>query len=229
MSGFLFMGMKKVTRLVVQKKNLKRVNVYLDDEYAFALNEYLAIQLSIGQMLSDEKIADLQAADHDESVFLRAVNFIGTRPRSEYEIRKKLRDIGCEESEIEKTVARLKDCDLVNDEQFSSLWVEDRNTFKPSSRRALRYELKQKGVPEEMIQSALENVDEFQTAYEVARKRQSRWDMLDRKDFRKKITAYLAGKGYGFDVIRKVSDQIWDEMHSAGTDSEDEDFGNELY
>lgn len=213
---------KKVTRLAVQKKNQKRVNVYLDDEFAFGLSTYLALPLSIGQILSEEKINELLAADHDETVYLRAVSFLDARPRTEGEIRKKLKTIGCEEPDIEKVIARLKECGLVNDEQFSHLWVEDRNLFKPRSRRALRYELKQKGVPEEIIQQALENTDDYRAAFVLADQRKSRWSGLEWKDFKQKAGNYLAGKGFGYDVVRETLRQLWDQMNAEDVDSEDE-------
>jgi len=52
--------MKKITALEAQKKNPNRVNVHLDGEFAFGLARITAAWLKIGDVLTDERIAQLQ-------------------------------------------------------------------------------------------------------------------------------------------------------------------------
>ena len=67
--------MQKVTRLVVQKRNKGRVNVYLDGEFAFGLALVEANRLKIGQDLSEDEVAAL----HEEDAYHKALHrWIGT-------------------------------------------------------------------------------------------------------------------------------------------------------
>src|SRR5574340_1235861 len=125
--------MGTITALKVQKRNPNRVNVYLDGEFAFGLARIVAAWLRVGMMLSDEKIEALQIQDAGEAAYQQALRFISYRPRSEMEIRKKLVEKGTDEKVIEVVSTRLKNAELMGDEQFARTWVENRSTFRPRS------------------------------------------------------------------------------------------------
>lgn len=214
---------RKITRLVVQQNDPNRVNVWLDGEFAFGVMLDAAVLLSVGQVLTDAKIAELIAEDRDEMIFRKAVRYLDYRPRSEKEIRKKLSGLDCSETEIGKVLDRLREIHLVDDEDFAERWVDERSSSKPRSRRMLQYELRKKGIPEEMIQTALENVDDSRSAFELARGRMARWEGLEYRDFKKKLGSFLAGKGYSWDTVSRTADRIWREMTHTGTDSDGEE------
>ena len=106
--------MGKITALKVQKRNPNRVNVYLDDEFAFGLARIVAAWLHIGQELSVDKIALLQAQDAGEVAYLQALHFISFRPRSEVEVHRKLAEKGASPRSSNQ---HWRDCVLPN------LWV----------------------------------------------------------------------------------------------------------
>jgi regulatory protein len=111
--------MKKITALVVQKRNPNRVNVHLDGEFAFGLARIVAAWLRVGQELPDEKIEQLQAEDARERAFQQAMLFLSYRARSESEIRQNLRKHEIPELVIEQTLERLRQDGLANDNQFA--------------------------------------------------------------------------------------------------------------
>lgn len=215
--------MKKITAITAQKKNPNRVNIYLDGEFAFALARITAAWLKIGDILNDEKIASLQAEDSKERALQQALLFLSYRARSEKEIRQNLLKHEYSEDVIEITLQRLRDTGLANDNDFARAWVENRNTFRPRSRRALTMELRQKGLDEETVKSAVSDVDESALAYDTARKRASRFQGLEWSEFRKKLSEYLARRGFPYSVIAPVVTQIWNEAHAEETHYEDED------
>jgi regulatory protein len=215
--------MKKITALVVQRKNPNRVNVHLDGEFAFGLARIVAAWLRLGQELSEEKIEQLVAEDARERAFQQAMLFLSYRARSESEIRKNLRKHEIPEPVIEQTLERLRQDGLANDDQFAQAWVENRTTFRPRSRRMMAMELKQKGLADEAIQSAVQNVDDEASAYEAARKRAARFKGLEWNDFRKKLSEFLARRGYSYSVIAPVVTRIWNETHADKHQFEEED------
>lgn len=215
--------MRKITALEVQKKNPNRVNIHLDGEFAFGLARITAAWLKVGDTLNDEKIAELQANDARERALQQALLFLSYRVRSEKEIRQNLLKHEFSEEVIETTLEKLRENNLANDNEFARAWVENRNTFRPRSRRALTMELRQKGLDEETVQAAVSDVDEQALAYESAQKRVNRLKSLEWGDFRKKMSEYLARRGFPYSVIAPVVTRIWNEAHAEETHYEDEE------
>jgi regulatory protein len=212
--------MRKITAIESQKKNPNRVNISLDDQFAFGLSRLVAAWLKVGQALSDEKIAELQTADAREVAFQKAMRFLGYRARSVQEMRIHLQKHEIPEAVIEEVLKRLQETGLLNDQQFIQAWVENRNTFRPRSRRALALELRQKGLNEEVVQETLdESVDEDALALEAARKYVRKVQNLEWQDFRQKLGSFLGRRGFSYPVIAPVLRQIWDELHPDGSQS----------
>ncbi|HHY88444.1 MAG TPA: hypothetical protein GYA06_05975 [Chloroflexi bacterium] len=207
---------RKITALKAQKKNPNRVSVYLDGEYAFGLAKIVAAWLQVGQVLTDEKIDQLQAKDAEEVAYQRALRFLSYRPRSESEVREKLVKLGFEQQVIDAVIQRLIDSRFLGDQEFAQTWVENRSTFRPRSRRVLALELRQKGVEEEIIQEALhENVDDQELAYKAAIQYSRRLEGLEWEDFRKRLSGFLGRRGFSYGTIAPVVKQLWSEMHSG--------------
>lgn len=192
-----------VTALKAQRAK-DRVNVYLDGEFAFGLALIHALWLKIGQKLSDENIAQLKAADTLEKVQQRAVNFIAYRPRTEREVRQRLKKAGADDETIGDVLARLKSAGLLNDEAFGKAWVESRLRANPRSRRMLAWELRQKGVGDEDVQAALEDVDDEEAALRAAQKRWPKLKSLEPRERRRKLMEFLARNGFDFQTIESV-------------------------
>jgi len=205
--------MKKITALVVQKRNPNRVSLYLDGEYAFGLARIVAAWLKVGAELDERKVEQLQAEDARERALQQALLFLSYRTRSESEIRQNLRKHEIPETVIDETLERLKRDGLANDNEFAQAWVENRSTFRPRSRRMLAMELRQKGLDNESMHSALQNVDDEPLAYEAAQKRATRFKDLEWSEFRKKLSEFLARRGFSYAVIAPVVSRIWNETH----------------
>ncbi len=215
--------MKKITAISAQKKNPNRVNIYLDGEFAFGLSRITAAWLKTGDVLSDEKIEKLQVEDTREIAYQQAMLYLSYRARSEKEIRQNLRKHEVPETIIEETLERLKTARLADDNQFAQMWVENRNTFRPRSKRALEIELRQKGLNHEAIQATLSDVDEDALAYEAGLKRATRFKGLEWSEFRKKLSEFLARRGFSYSTIAPVVSRIWNEMNADAQPYEDED------
>ena len=205
--------MKKITALVVQKRNPNRVNIHLDGEYAFGVARIVAAWLRVGVELDEKKIEQLQTEDARERAYQQAMLFLSYRARSESEIRQNLHKHEIPELVIDLTLDRLRQDGLANDNEFAQAWVENRSTFRPRSRRMLAMELRQKGLDDESMHSALKNVDDEPLAYEAAKKRATRFKDLEWSEFRKKLSDFLARRGFPYAVVAPVVTRIWNEMH----------------
>lgn len=205
--------MKKITAIQVQKKTPSRVNIYLDGEFAFGLARIVAAWLRVGQELDEGKIEQLQAEDASEWAFQQAMLFLSYRARSEAEIRRNLQKHEVPEKVIEQTLEKLRTEGFANDGQFARAWVENRSAFRPRSRRLMAMELRQKGLDDEVTKSALEHVDDEVLAYKAASNRAARYKDLEWIEFRKKLSDFLARRGFSYAVASAVVTRIWNETH----------------
>jgi regulatory protein len=204
-----------VTAITVQKRNPQRVNIDLDGEFAFGLSRIVAAWLHVGRVLSDQDIAQLQAKETNEVAFQSALHFISYRPRTTAEILKKMSEKGFAEEVIEATIARLRTNGLLDDTSFARTWVENQSTFRPRGQRALTFELRRKGVTDEVIAQALEETPaEEELAYQAGTRQARKLVNLERNEFRMKLSAFLARRGFSYGTIAPVVSRIWTELHS---------------
>lgn len=198
----------QITEIKVQKRKRDRVNVYLDGEYSFSLAMGVAASLKRGDILSDEEIQELQARDSVQKAYGRALDYLAYRPRSSVELRRYLRQKQVSADVSELALERLSAAGLLDDGAFARYWVENRETFKPRGHRALRHELRQKGIDDELIAEVLSEVDEEESAYRAALGQAQRYGHLDDGVFRQKMYDFLRRRGFGYEVIRDTISRL---------------------
>jgi SOS response regulatory protein OraA/RecX len=80
-----------------------------------------------------------------------AARYLATRPRSRWEVERRLRRAGAEPAVIEATLARMAELGFVDDRAFARWWLEQRDRHAPRGRRMLEAELRQHGVGRDVI------------------------------------------------------------------------------
>lgn len=201
-----------ITLLQMQKRNKERVNVFLDGEYAFAVPLNVALTLKKGQRLSAAQVDEFRQDGEVDLAFQRSVRYLGMRPRSSAEIVTYLKRKEYDEAIVEVVVRRLHEHGYLDDEAFARFWVDNRNRFRPRGAQALRYELRQKGVERDTIDATLEEQDEDGAAWAAVEGKLGRWEDLDKFEFEQKLMAFLARRGFRFDVCRRAAAQAWEQL-----------------
>lgn len=207
-----------ITALEPQKRQRDRISVYLDGEFAFGLPDVEAARLQVGQTLSEEAIAELRAVDALTRAFDRAVRLLARRPYSAAEIRRSLASKEIAPGVIDEVLARLESLGYVDDYAFAQYWVENRERFRPRGARALRYELRQKGIADAIIQQALDGLDSAESAYAAAHDQVRRLRGLDRRTFRTRLSGFLARRGFEYGTVREVVDRLIHEFDETDRD-----------
>jgi len=204
-----------ITALTFQKRNPERVNVYLEGRFAFGLPAIEAAPLRVGQFLSAPEVTGLRERDTEERAYERALKLLAYRPRSAAEISRRLRQADFPSPAVEGVLLRLEKLGLIDDHAFARYWVENREEFRPRGQRMLRWELRQKGVADHIIDEVLAPLDETATASRLAQKRASRLLHLDKVTFYRRLSAYLARRGFPYSIIRDVVREVWEELHAS--------------
>jgi len=204
--------MKKVTAIRSGQRG-KRVNVYLNEKFAFSLEAEVAVKegLRTEQALSEDEIEALKKADLFQRCLTAAFHFLSYRPRSEAELRQRLNRRGFDGDNVAAVTAKLKEQGLVDDLAFAQFWKDNRESFRPRSQRLTRLELRQKGVAEEIIERVAAQVDDEASAYRAAIAKSRRLSTADYDGFRRRLGEYLKRRGFGYGLIKPTVERVWQE------------------
>ena len=199
--------MSIITQIKPQK-NQKRVNIYLDEEFAFGLDleTFMKSGLKVNKELTEKEIKEIVKKAEFQNVYDKILKFGSLRPRSKNEYKLWLKKHKVHISLYEELFDRLKRLDFLNDEKFAIWWVEQRQSFRPKSKRILNQELRIKGISKEVVDEVLKEaeIDEKNIAKKLIEKKKYKWEKLDEFTARRKMSDYLAGKGFNWNVIKEV-------------------------
>jgi regulatory protein len=218
----------KITALRAQAKDPQRVNVFVDGEFAIgiSLTTITKTGLHVGKQLSAEEFAKLEQTESGDKAYLAALRFLEARPRSIAEVRARLGRKDYAPEAIDTAIARLAELELLDDTAFARYWVENRQAYRPRGVGALRDELRRKGIDADVTAEVLDDAltgDEAASAWGLARGALRKYaGSQDRNAFTRRMGSYLQRRGYTFEVIRPIVDQLWAEV-SAAEDAEVED------
>lgn len=208
-----------ITRVEQQKNNPQRVNIFINDEFAFPLSRVNAAWLKPGQTLSEQKIKDLIDADNKEKALSLALRFLSFKPRTRYEVEQKLIKSGVLKTDILYVIDRLMETELINDMRFAQDWVEIRSQSKPRSRRIVKMELKAKRIPEDVIEDVLQTIQpDVQSAEKAAVTYSKRLSGVQFDVFRKRMNGFLLRRGFSWDVISQVTQDVWKKVNQTRRD-----------
>ncbi|MEX1158161.1 MAG: regulatory protein RecX, partial [Thermomicrobiales bacterium] len=191
----------------------ERMSVFIDGEFAFALPDIVAVGrgLKRGVALTLDDIRELAGIAEGEKATAAALNFVSYRPRSEREVRDRLRRRAFEPESIDYAIEKMRGWRYLDDAKFAEFWVESRAEHSPRGKRALQSELRAKGVEREVVERVLEatDLDENNAALEIARKRLRSLSSYDEETQRRRLSAFLARRGYGWDVVKPVLAELF--------------------
>jgi regulatory protein len=213
--------MSEITGLRAKKGRMKQVSVFLDGQIAFNLLAEVALKegLRVGQELSPSRRETLADLDRYQRCLNAAIRYLGYRPRSETEVRQRLKKHGFTGDVTEKVITRLKEQGLVDDSAFARFWKDNRESFSPRSRRQTKMELTRKGLGSDVIEPVIKEIDESDSAYRAALGRARRLPLVDYQAFRRRLGAYLGRRGFSYDIINETVARVWKECGARPADS----------
>lgn len=201
----------RITKIEPQK-NKNRLNIFIDDKFALSLDDEVAYKykLELDMEIDDDFIEKILIAEEEKKAINYALRLLSIRPRSEKEIRDALKRRGYNENIIENTINLCKEKDYINDREFAETFIRDKINFSKYGPERIKYELKLKGISDDIINRVLRiNRDEqYEMALELGKKR-LRLYRDDSKDAKyRKLNNFLQRKGYSYDVISKVLKEL---------------------
>lgn len=194
----------KITDIKQQVKRQDRYSIFVDDKYLFSLseNELMQSGIRVNKEYSEAELEQLKQTAVLDKAYMRSLDLIMRRQRSDWEVRDYLKRKDYEPEIIEQTIERLKNAGYVDDAKFAQSWIRNRRLLKSTSKRKLSQELKQKRVDDATINIALEDdeTDEKDVLTELIEKKKSQ----SRYKEEEKLIAYLLRQGFNYDDIKQA-------------------------
>lgn len=155
-----------------------------------------------------------------ERLKTRALNYcvwaLGQAPKTEFELRKKMREKNCPEDIEEETIQKLHKYEYLNDRQVAQLYISAKINARWGNRR-IQQELRRKGISEDLIEELFaqdeeineEQDEEYERAYIFAsRKVASMPDSLDDAKKSNRLVGALVRRGFPMDIAFKLSNEL---------------------
>ncbi len=121
-----------------------------------------------------------QKTSSPEKALQKAQNICSKQEKCKYDIRRKLIEWGVTSEFIAHIINKLIKDDFINEKRYSMLFVKDKFRFNKWGRIKIEFALKQKGIPEKYIHTALKGIDDKE------------YDEILKKELQKKYVHDLA-------------------------------------
>lgn len=198
-----------ITDITKQKRNSERYNIYIDYEYAFSLSGELLIEYNLkkNSEIDEEEITELVSKENTKKAYDMTLNYLKYRMRSQKEIEEYLIRKGFDLDTIEEVLEKLGKYDFVNDELFAEAMTRDLLSTKLVGRRYIVHKLRQKGIDEGIIDSAVAQIDdeaEFQRACQLAEEQFNRCREAPSIKDEQRIARLMARRGFEWYMINRI-------------------------
>ncbi len=201
--------MKTITDIKPQVKNPTRCNIYLDNSFycGLELETVMRHRLKIGASVSPEDLDEIQAESETMRALDKALNFISRSQKTKKQVSDYLESKGYLEKTIEAVLDKMSAYKFVNDQNYAKDYA--RSASKNKGKRLISLELKRKGVSEEDMSEALNDIDgetETEAAVKIAEKYLKNKEKT--RENAVKCYKYLLSKGFDYETAKEAADKI---------------------
>ena len=201
--------------LKVVKKGKNDVTIQLDDDkyLILKLEVFLKSGLKKGDEISEDRFSFLIEQNKLFYIKQKAFRLLGRRQHSSSELRRKLWNKDYEQKLIDEVIEDLSKNGYIDDTEFIRVFVAEKSKTKNWSRKRIKSELIKRGLDSKLIDKILSeqySESDYDNASTVAKKKVEVLTKrnLEKKDLRTKLSTYLFSKGFDYELIKDVVNQI---------------------
>ena len=207
--------MGKITKIEVQKRNKDRVNVYIDNDYAFSAYSELVYKenLRVNSEVNEDKLLRIAEKENLSKCKETALRIIERSYKTESEMINKLAEKGYDSKSIEIVISFLKEYNFINDKSYNKMYIKDR--ISNQGKQKIKYSLIRKGISAEIIDEFINDIEfdnEKAVAIEMAKKKYKLISKTEKDKFKlwNKLCRYLVGRGYNYSISKEVVNEVLD-------------------
>lgn len=204
---------KIITKIEAQKKKENRVNIYINEEFAFGCSSELVYyhNLAKGREVDINELEEIIEEDNYITAKSLGLKYVEAALKTEYQVKEYLEKKEYSPSVVFRVISFLKEYKFLDDEYYTKAYISQYK--KVQGRNNIRYKLLQKGINEEIIDNNLKEFnfeDEIKTALSLTEKKLKILckKEKDSRKIKQKLNIYLISKGYTYEAIKNVLDSI---------------------
>ena len=205
--------MNIITKIEVGKRNKERVNIYIDEEFAFSLSAEIVYKenLASKQTVDVEKLIKLAKEDEFMKCKNSALRIVERSYKTEKEVQTKLLAKEYSKESIDRTMEFLREYRLIDDQSYVKMYVKDK--LRSQGKNKIKYNLKRKGICDELINAELSNIDNEESRDGAVILAEKKYRELQRRESDKykisqKLYRFLISKGYNYDLASQVMKEV---------------------
>ena len=195
--------MNEITSITPQIKDKTRCNIYIDGRFCCGLTLEATVKnrLKVGQTIDPVRLAEIQLESEKNTALDKALTHVSATRKTEKQVRDFLAGKGYLPAVLDYVIDKMRGYNFLNDSEYAEAYVEFAGVKKGG--RLIKMELRAKGVAEEEIDAALQNLDgetQEQAASAILQK-YMRHKTADKETLAKAFR-YLMGKGFDYETAR---------------------------
>ena len=194
----------RIERVEASKHKRGRVLVFLEDGACLKITEQelLDFGLRAGDRLDDAALARLKEAAGISNVKVTAADLVGRRAMSRQELERKLTEKGSSQAEARYAAEWLEAIGAIDDRDYAALLARHCGQMGWGPAR-VREKLREKGVPRELWDEALEELPEAGGQIDAFLTARLRGRMPDQRE-KKRLTDALLRRGFSWGEVRSA-------------------------
>lgn len=208
--------MSEITNIV--KHGKETYSIFLDGSFFCKLNAETIVKnnFNVGSEVAKEEIENAQAENEKLVAFDKCLKLLSV-PKTKKQVKDYLYGKGYTTKTVSYCISKLEEYKYLDDEAFASLYVKS-YSFK-KGKRLLDFELKSKGVSQEIINKVLEKY-EFKNEDIIALAEKFVKGKPKDKKTAQKLVAQLFSKGFSLEEINPIVKKIVFDFEAEGEENE---------
>jgi len=211
----------KITKIEIQKKNKKRYNLYMDEEFKCGVHEDVIVLMGlyVNQVITEDDYFNILIKENRAKAKADAIKYLAYRMRSEHEIRDKLGSLEYQEETIDYVMDFLAEHKLINDLEFAKSFIHDKAVISRHALSKIGYDLRSKGINKAIFEQAkqhyLDANEDFD--YENAKylslkkyKQLSEKNKFSDYEIRQKVYQAITQKGFNIYLVKDALQEALD-------------------
>ncbi|WP_069650689.1 regulatory protein RecX [Caloranaerobacter ferrireducens] len=208
-----------VTKIVEQKNNKEKVNIYIDHEFFAGVHKEVIYKFRIeeGVQVDKEKLELLIFDENLKRAKNKAFSILARTMHSEMLLRDKLSKEGYQDEIIDNVIEILKNYKMVDDEEYAKSYVRNKLSSNKYGKKRIIFELTKKKISEDIINKVISEIEDekiYENAVYLAKKKLRSIKDKERNKIYQKLSQHLAYKGYDYEIIRKVVNAVMKDFSS---------------
>ena len=191
------------------KRKASTVVVILSDGTKLKLSHssYTEFRLYEGKELSEEELSSLLSYEKEGEFYDYALRLLGKENYTVSSLRNKLLGKGADEKQTESIIARLKKEDLLNDERYAMIYVEDIAYLRLIGKNKVLAELRYKGIEgDALLRLSFPEEKELEKARSAAALLNKKYAKAANGAKKDKAIRALISRGFSYEIAYKAID-----------------------